>query len=279
MIGNTIKAAGHFTTLTDGWSVGTSHFFCIIAGFIDSTTNEYDEALLAMQLTLEESDHSANAQIALFDSTLRLYGLSKDKLVCMIGDNCSVNQAISRKWRIPLVGCASHRFNLSMKKWIALQPDLLGALESLAKLMGKASNLKAAALLCETTLENHGKSYAAMKNNQTRWSSYLDMTKRYMKIKHDLAKVDELDPYALSKKEQAVLKAAHLPHFQIMKLVCNTLQYEGGTLHLARQLFASLLSDSLQAYNCMKDYLAPTAKIICSPDFENGCVKIIIGQV
>ena len=68
-----------------------------------------------MQPTLEESDLSANAQIDLFDSTLDLYGLSKESLVCMIGDNSSVNCAISRKWKIPLVGCALHRFNLAMK--------------------------------------------------------------------------------------------------------------------------------------------------------------------
>ena len=145
--------------------------------------------------------------------------------------------------------------------------------------MRKASNLKAAALLPETTMENHGKGFAAVKNNQTQWSSYLDMTKRYLLIWNDLATIDELDPYALSKKEQAILKAANSPHFEIMKTVCNTLQFQHGTLHMAWHLFDSLLTDSFQAYDCMKEYLAPTAKIVCSPDFESGVVKIMNGQV
>ena len=39
-------------------------------------------------------------------------------IACIIGDNCSVNQSLARKCKCYLVGCASHRLNLSIQKYL-----------------------------------------------------------------------------------------------------------------------------------------------------------------
>ena len=49
----------------------------------------------------------------------------------LIGDNCSVNQAMSRRLDIPLVGCASHKFNFAVRKLLAVYEQLLQLVNSI----------------------------------------------------------------------------------------------------------------------------------------------------
>ena len=71
--------------------------------------------LLANQPLLTDGDFSANSYIELLDSTLSLHELDQGKCVCIVADNTEVNLSISRKWKIPKIGCASHWFNLACK--------------------------------------------------------------------------------------------------------------------------------------------------------------------
>jgi len=50
-------------------------------------------------------------------------------ILCLVGNNCSVNQSMARTLNVPLLGCASHKFNLAVRRWIAGQPDLVAILD------------------------------------------------------------------------------------------------------------------------------------------------------
>ena len=52
------------------------------------------------------------------------YGKTRTNVICLAGDNCTVNQSIARTMEVPLIGCASHKFNLAVRRWIKDQPDL-----------------------------------------------------------------------------------------------------------------------------------------------------------
>jgi hypothetical protein len=116
-IAKSLKEAGVITLLFDGWTCdGTStHYIAIFAGYTNSTTGEYKEVLLALQPTLDEEDLGADAHIELVESTIEMYGVTKDMVVCLVGDNCSTNQAIGHRWGIPLIGCYNHKLNLAVK--------------------------------------------------------------------------------------------------------------------------------------------------------------------
>ena len=49
------------------------------------------------------------------------YGKSCANIVCLVGDNCSVNQSMTRLLNVALLGCASHKFNLALQRWISEQ--------------------------------------------------------------------------------------------------------------------------------------------------------------
>jgi len=225
-ISEELRRAGKITLLVDGWTCdGTStHYIAIFAGYVSPVTGEYEEVLLAIQPTLDEESMDATAHIDLFESTLKLYGLTKDDhVICLVADNCMTNRSISRLWGIPMVGCASHRFNLAVKLWIKEQRGLEDALEKISVLMGKACNIKAAARLREATQDAHGKMLKAKKKNETRWTSSFTMLTRYLRIRENIETVEGLEEYALSKREYRVVVEAQ-EHFEIFEDITIALQ-------------------------------------------------------
>ncbi|KAG6962595.1 hypothetical protein JG688_00008523 [Phytophthora aleatoria] len=67
----------------------------------------------------DDGSQDADAHIKLFDCMLDVYNKTLDMVAFIVGDNCSTNQSIATKLDVPLVGCASHRFNLAVNKYLA----------------------------------------------------------------------------------------------------------------------------------------------------------------
>jgi hypothetical protein len=63
--------------------------------------------------------------VQLFGSVLDVYNNTNAMVGFLVGDNCSTNRAIAEKMDIPLVGCASHRFNLAVNKFAGPYEELL----------------------------------------------------------------------------------------------------------------------------------------------------------
>ena len=71
--------------------------------------------------------------------------------MCLVRDNCRVNQSIVRTISVPLIGCGSHKFNLAVQRWMKEQPQLIAIVAKVAAVMKMASMLKVAAKLKELT--------------------------------------------------------------------------------------------------------------------------------
>jgi hypothetical protein len=272
-ISETLKKSGLITLLFDGWTCdGTStHYIAIFAGYRDPSTGKYEEVLLSLQPTLDEMDMGADAHIDLVESTLDLYKLEKDMVVCIVGDNCATNRAISRRWNIPLIGCYNHKLNLAVQEYIEQQRGLPEVIDKISTLMSKACNLKMAAQLRDLTLEAHGVSLKAKQKNKTRWTSTFDMAKRYIRIKAELLQVQGLEDYQLSARENRMVTSA-MQDFEAFSYVTTQIQEKGMDVRFCREQFDILLSEP--KYDCMRKYLAPDAEIVESPVFERGIIKI-----
>jgi hypothetical protein len=58
------------------------------------------------------------------EKVLESYGKTFENILCLVGDKCSVNQSMARILGVPLIGCASHKFNLAVCQWISQQSEL-----------------------------------------------------------------------------------------------------------------------------------------------------------
>ena len=68
-----------------------------------------------------------------------VFRLSLESVVSFIADNCELNMSISRILEIPLVGCASHRFNLAANLLLSGHKPIFAKISSL---LGKFRNLQ-----------------------------------------------------------------------------------------------------------------------------------------
>jgi hypothetical protein len=126
------------------------------------TMSNISRHLLAFTPLLDETNLSANSQSALILETLQIYGRNISNWVCIFGDNCSTNKSTANKLRVPLLGCASHPFNLAVNFYLK---DFESKLEKVSQISRKLRTVKNSAELGKKT------PLRPLLRNATRWSS------------------------------------------------------------------------------------------------------------
>ncbi|ETO82003.1 hypothetical protein F444_03769 [Phytophthora nicotianae P1976] len=193
-------------------------------------------------------------------AVLRIYNKTTDMVTFIVGDNCNTNQKIATLLGVPLVGCASHRFNLAINPFHA---EYEAELATVNDLMIQLRHCNNAARLGELT------DLQPVKRNATRWSSTYAMVDRYVRIRDAIRQVEAAEDYVpsgVSHKKLVTLLAELEKH----DTVCTALQHERTTLADVRLLFDKVIA----YYPIMADHLRASAKIVHSPTFESALVKI-----
>ena len=67
-------------------------------------------------------DFTAESHRNLIEHVLGVFGKTLDDVLCLVADNCPVNQRLADICGLPLIGCASHRFNLEVLAFLS-QPE------------------------------------------------------------------------------------------------------------------------------------------------------------
>ncbi|KAG6961193.1 hypothetical protein JG688_00009223, partial [Phytophthora aleatoria] len=159
----------------DGWSHSTVHYVAIYAVY--TVAGKRVERLLALSPIVEGSQ-DAEVHIDMFKRVLELYNKDITMVAFLVADNCSSN--------LPLVGCASHRYNLAVNRYLAAyEPELA----TLNQLMVKLRHCNNAAKLSKFT------DLKPIKRNVTRWSSTFEMVLRYKSIRDSIRQVEAVDDF------------------------------------------------------------------------------------
>jgi hypothetical protein len=211
---------------------------------------------------LDVTDLSANSQSALILETLQIYGRNISNVVCIIGDNCSTNKSTANKLGVPLLGCASHRFNLAVNFYLK---DFESKLEKVSQISRKRRTIKNSAELGKKT------PLRPVLRNATRWSSTYMMLQRFLKLKEFIDPMNtELARLMPSAAELITLNvlSEEMSKFQSVTM---ELQKDGINMHDVRVLFDAIIVE----HPNLSLYLSPNAEIVHSPHFESGLVKVI----
>ena len=122
------KLSHNVAIVFDGWTVGAIHYIGISASYTTVIGGEETtmHTLLSMRPLLvgEVAGMTARDHLVHLSQVMRLYGKTEDNVMCLIGDNCSVNRSLANLMKVPLVGCGAHKFNLAIRKWISNQPQV-----------------------------------------------------------------------------------------------------------------------------------------------------------
>lgn len=253
-----------FAIVFDGWSEDSTHFIAIFAVYIKEIEGKATKAqhLLAFTPLLDETDLSADSQSALIIDTLELYERNGSNIVCVIGDNCPTNKAVADKLKVPLVGCASHRFNLAVNSYLE---DYESVLEKISRISTKLRTIKNSAYLRNKT------PLRPVLRNSTRWSSTYLMVQRFFELKQFFDPMNA-ELAGLMPSATELIRLQHLSEdMSKFQSITMQLQHEGINMYDVRVLFDAVIEE----YPDMSKYLSPTAEIVHSRHFETGLVKLI----
>lgn len=124
-----------FGLVYDGWTNKSTHFIALFAIYKCQNTKETKQVLLAFSPMFVETDFSAENHEAFINDTLDSYGKSLDNVLFYTCDNCSTNKKTANLSHVPMIGCASHRFNLAVEKCLVPYMPLLTGLHELMKVI------------------------------------------------------------------------------------------------------------------------------------------------
>jgi hypothetical protein len=251
----------YFGLMFDGWSDCNIHYLAVYA-----VVPNDDPILLLFNNFKNEENLSANSYTESWESIIDVYGLRRDSVRYLIGDNCSTNLKASRDFGIPIIGCAAHRLNLAIKMWLNVTERKI-LIEKITLLSKKLRTIKGKAFLKRIACKN------AITPSLTRWSSVFEMVQRFIKIEPLISaareRPKELNPLMLSPLEmdnvQILFK--HLNNFHSVILY---LQRRNCTMADVRIIFDSLIDE----YSSLRKYLDKNADIVENPNFENALVKL-----
>lgn len=259
----TAKLPEEFALVFDGWSAGNRvHYMGIFATFPSSLTGTYTKVLLSFAPVGSGESLTAEAHYDHTGNVLSLFKKSWGNVLCLIGDNCSTNRKLARLAKRPFIGCASHRFNLAVKKIVEKDKMIIDKVNRLMKKL--KTTIPSARLRCATHL-------VPKTTNVTRWSSTRDMVTRYLEIRGHIRglNLNDVDSLCLLGNEEREVEqlAKKLDDLNAVSMV---LQQEDVTMSRVRSLFDVVVSD----YCVAKEHLSPTAEVVECPAFESAVVKM-----
>ncbi|GMF59546.1 unnamed protein product [Phytophthora fragariaefolia] len=164
---------------------------------------------------------------------------------------------------VPLVGCASHQLKLAIKKYLAPYETLLDEVNALMLELRHDNNF--AELKKHTDLQ-------PVKRTVTRWSSTFTLLERYIHIRSEIKKVEAAEELVPTGGKHRKLVAV-FEHLKIFESICKRLQRKGTDVAEVRLMFDGLVAE----YPVMADHLKASAKIVHTPVFESGVVKVNAG--
>ncbi|KAH9118961.1 hypothetical protein LEN26_011855 [Aphanomyces euteiches] len=249
----------------DGWSLGSTHYVAVFVSFPSSDSIGYQKYLLSFALTNEEDSLNAMSHKKYLEFVLDVFGKTLSNIVVLIGDNCSTNHALSRLLGIPLIGCASHRFNLFVGDILREKEEIVNLVNDL---MRKLKTIILSAKLRRLT------NLSPKTRNATRWSSTYAMFQRYMDIKGFLRflddhEVESMFPTVSQDREISDL----LETLDDLNSATVALQDSEISLSNVRDIF----DEAIETYPQAIVRLGENSEIVENVDFGTAVVKILRG--
>ncbi|KAG6944817.1 hypothetical protein JG688_00016899 [Phytophthora aleatoria] len=219
--------------------------------------------LLAFSPVEMEEHLSTQSQYDLITDTLSRYNKLRSAVKFTVGDSRSENQYIGRKeGTIPLIGCASHRFNLEVKDFLKSEGELITDVQA---------------------SYDQGPSYST-----TRLPSVTSAAERHhmvehvvgrcgkpqlviIQLDHDRLDEHEVQPLLLRCAEHERVKAL-FQDLAALEAVTQELQKPTLTLSAARRLFDQVTKQ----YPALEPRLSTTATIVNNPNLEHGLECLIV---
>jgi hypothetical protein len=180
-----MQSADTINLAFDGLSCGADHTIATFASYTcvsnhDSSSNrgtDNREVMLSLKyLPIAGNQTSANHHQLLL-RICATFGITSEQLLAYEADNCAAMRAIAPLFR-PMLSCSSHRLNLGIQEFLALNPIKMKCLRLIHRLMKQLKKPNVGSILSQLSRGT----FKPILHNKTRWSSKYNILKRYFKL-------------------------------------------------------------------------------------------------
>ena len=105
-----------FGLVIDGWTEGNTHYFGVFAAYSKDGKNY--TRFLTIAPPFDETRFTAQTQADFLVDVVENINRSKEDILFLVADNTNTNPATADLLDVPFIGCASHRFNLAVQKYL-----------------------------------------------------------------------------------------------------------------------------------------------------------------
>jgi hypothetical protein len=256
-----LKLPNQFGLFIDGWTEEKTHYFGVFAAYAKDGKNY--QRFLTMAPPFDETRFTAQTQADFIVDVVENVCRKKEDILFLVADNTNTNPATADLLGVPFIGCASHRFNLAVQKYLEPNQKIIVNIHQIMILL---SNLKKAGRLRQLThLE-------PVSMNTTRWSSKYKMMERYFRLEEYIKKMDddELNLLIPSGRELSDLKCIKKELAEFNQI---TLKLQDPDISM---LDVRLIFDEvIKTHPSMAHHLAKDASIVEHPKFESAICKIL----
>lgn len=250
-----------FGLIIDGWTEGSTHYFGVFAAYTKDGKNY--QRFLTMAPPIDETRFTAQTQADFIVDVVENVCRKKEDILYLVADNTNTNPATADLLGVPFIGCASHRFNIAVQKYLEGKQKIIANINQIMLLL---SNLKKAGRLRQLT------DLEPVSMNTTRWSSKYRMIERYFRLEEYIKKMDddELNMLIPSGRELSDLKNIKKELAELNEI---TLKLQDPNISM---LDVRLIFDIvIKAHPSMEYHLAKDARIVKHPQFESAICKIL----
>jgi hypothetical protein len=275
-----------FGLIFDSWTCNSEHYTAVFLTWTDKHGTIQTFHICCGVQDESEGDEmvfTAEAMGDYFVDSLQIVGLDLFQHIDFVcGDNCAVNQrfadlisikiqdehGLENGWKVPLVGCSSHRLNLAREAFYNTAENKV-VIEKVDQLMTKLRTLKNSAKLRRFTR------YRAENQNATRWTSVNAALAKFKILEPFLPQcafeVQTLQyiPNAIESNRIAAILASDQAFFS----ASNALQ-RGGDKQLELVHVRSLFDKLIRQHPDCREHLRADAEIVHSTNFESAVCKV-----
>ncbi|ETV74871.1 hypothetical protein H257_10910 [Aphanomyces astaci] len=254
-----------FGVVLDGWTHMSEHFIALFAVYVNA--GDRKKVLLSMTPLIKDTS-LANVQgvdeLQPSPETDEVVQVQALYLLhhFYVADNCSVNKKMAIDMKVPLLRCASHRFNLAVQDLMKGEfADLLAKVQKVmlsCKALNNAAELKKLTALKPKLLQT------------TRWSSAFEMLRRFQKLLPSLEQMPKRAKLKMSSKAMLKRMERSLPLLTKWQSVTKYLQRRDCSAANIRVIFDEVLSE----WPSMESRLASEASIVHWKEFEHAAVAL-----
>ncbi|KAG3170611.1 hypothetical protein PC128_g18919 [Phytophthora cactorum] len=256
----------YFGLKLDGWSHNSEHYLAVFVCYELGGQPRCHFLAVAPLVQAPGQDLSAQGHVDfLRDILSQDYGKTLENCVYLVGDNCATNRRLATLMGVPLLGCASHRLNLTTQN---LLENFKNELAQVRDLMIKLKSLNQSAKLryvqdeIATGIEPSDALELHILHGQP-------LCKAPWFIQDD----DDLAEYLPSPAGNRTLRKL-LEDLKKIESVSKELQSKSVSIADVRSYFDALI----ELWPEFATYLGPRAAIVQNPHFEAGCVKVQHGR-